>query len=56
MPEHYYPTVAEAVAIQRDLIDRFGGSHGIRDRKLLESAIFARRAATTKTCLKRLRR
>ena len=40
MPPRIYPTVAEAIEIQRILIDEFGGLHGIRDRSLLESAIF----------------
>ena len=30
----------EALAIQERLIDRFGGDHGVRDRGLLESALF----------------
>ena len=30
----------EVVAIHERLIDRFGGHHGIRDRGLLESALF----------------
>jgi death on curing protein len=32
-------TVEEAVRIHRILIDRFGGTNGIRDRNLLESAL-----------------
>jgi death-on-curing protein len=35
-----YPTVAEAIEIQRILIEEFGGLPGIRDAALLESAIF----------------
>lgn len=34
-----YPTVAEVLAIQAELIDRFGGTHGVRDLGLLESAL-----------------
>jgi death-on-curing protein len=30
----------EVLAIQERLIDRFGGVHGVRDRGLLESALF----------------
>ena len=30
----------EVITIQKRLIDRFGGQHGIRDRGLLESALF----------------
>ena len=30
----------EVLAIQERLIDRFGGQHGVRDRGLLESALF----------------
>jgi death-on-curing protein len=40
VPERIYPTVAEAIAIQRILIEEFGGLHGVRDMALLESAIF----------------
>jgi len=40
VPPRIYPTVAEAIEIHRILIDEFGGPHGIRDRALLESAIF----------------
>jgi len=34
-----YPTIEEAVAIHAELIVRFGGSEGIRDRAALESAL-----------------
>ena len=30
----------EIIAIQERLIDRFGGQHGVRDKGLLESALF----------------
>lgn len=40
MPEHVYPTVAEAVEMHRLLIEEFGGLHGLRDRSLLEAAIY----------------
>lgn len=40
MPPRIYPTVAEAIEAHRLLIDEFGGIHGIRDKGLLESAIF----------------
>ncbi|MBT8088930.1 MAG: type II toxin-antitoxin system death-on-curing family toxin [Gammaproteobacteria bacterium] len=33
-------SVDEALAIQERLIDRFGGQHGVRDRGLLESALY----------------
>jgi death-on-curing protein len=33
-------TVAEVEAIHRLLIDEYGGIHGIRDKHLLESAVF----------------
>lgn len=33
-------SVDEAIAIQERLIDRFGGQHGVRDRGLLESALY----------------
>ena len=40
MPARIYPTVAEAIETHRLLIEEFGGLPGIRDRGLLESAIF----------------
>jgi len=39
MATRIYPTVAETVETHRLLIEEFGGSHGIRDRALLESAV-----------------
>ncbi len=35
-----YLTLAEAIAIHADQIDRYGGSPGIRDAGLLEAALF----------------
>ena len=35
-----YLTVAEVVAIHADQIERYGGSHGVRDAGLLEAALF----------------
>ena len=35
----FYPTVDEVVAVHAQLIARFGGSFGIRDRSALESAL-----------------
>jgi death on curing protein len=40
MPFRIYPTVAEVIETHRLLIEEFGGLHGIRDRGLLESAVF----------------
>jgi death-on-curing protein len=40
MPPRIYPTVAETIATHRILIEEFGGRQGIRDKGLLESAIF----------------
>ena len=40
MPGYLYPTVAEALEMHRQLIEEFGGIHGLRDKGLLESAIF----------------
>jgi death on curing protein len=40
MPPRIYPTVAETIATHRLLIEEFGGRQGIRDKALLESAIF----------------
>ena len=34
-----YPTVAETLETHRLLIEEFGGSHGLRDQGLLESAV-----------------
>jgi death on curing protein len=39
MAARIYPTVAETIETHRLLIDEFGGSHGIRDHGLLESAV-----------------
>jgi death-on-curing protein len=39
MPPRIYPTVAETIETHRLLIEEFGGSHGIRDHGLLESAV-----------------
>jgi death-on-curing protein len=40
MPPFFYPTVAEAIEMHRQLTHEFGGIQGIRDRGLLEAAIF----------------
>jgi death on curing protein len=40
MAEFSYVTVAEAMEMHRLLIDEFGGMHGLRDRGLLEAAIY----------------
>jgi death on curing protein len=39
-PRYIYLTVAEAMEMRRQLIDEFGGIHGIRDKGVLEAAIF----------------
>jgi len=39
-PRYVYLTVGEALEMHRQLIDEFGGIHGLRDRGLLEAAIF----------------
>lgn len=39
-PRYIYLTVGEAIEIHRQLIDEFGGIHGLRDPGLLEAAIF----------------
>ncbi|ETW94214.1 MAG: hypothetical protein ETSY2_50160 [Candidatus Entotheonella gemina] len=36
---HDYLTLADVIDMHRRLIDRFGGSHGIRDMGALESAV-----------------
>ena len=35
-----YLTVAEVLAMHADQIERYGGSHGVRDPGLLEAALF----------------
>ena len=35
-----YPTVAEVLAMHTDQIERYGGSHGVRDPGLLEAALY----------------
>jgi death-on-curing protein len=35
-----YLTVAEVLAMHADLIERYGGSHGVRDAGLLEAALY----------------
>jgi death-on-curing protein len=40
VPPRIYPTVAETIEVHRLLIDEFGGAHGLRDKGLLEAAIF----------------
>jgi death-on-curing protein len=40
MPERIYLTIAEVLAIHNQQIEQFGGLDGIRDRGLLESAVF----------------
>jgi death-on-curing protein len=35
-----YLTVVEVLAMHTDQIERYGGSHGVRDRGLLESALY----------------
>jgi len=40
MPESVYLTVAEVLQIHHQLIETYGGTHGLRDKALLESAVF----------------
>lgn len=35
-----YPTISETIEMHRLLIEEFGGAHGLRDKGLLEAAIF----------------
>lgn len=35
-----YLTMADVMAIHADQIERYGGSHGVRDRGLLEAALY----------------
>ncbi len=40
MADSVFLTVAEVLQIHQLLINLFGGTHGLRDRGLLESAVF----------------
>jgi death on curing protein len=40
MAERVYLTIGEVLQIHRQQIDQYGGAHGLRDRGLLESAVF----------------
>src|SRR5436305_2522405 len=40
MPDRLYLTIAEVTAIHKRQIEQYGGIDGIRDRSLLESAVF----------------
>lgn len=40
MGERIYLTVGEVLQIHHQQIENYGGGHGIRDRALLESAVF----------------
>lgn len=40
MSERTYLTIAEVLAIHEQLIEQYGGIHGIRDSGLLEAAVF----------------
>jgi death on curing protein len=40
MAERVYLTVGEVLQIHHQLIENYGGAHGIRDKGLLESAVF----------------
>jgi death on curing protein len=40
MPERSYLTVAEVLQIHSQLVELYGGVHGVRDKALLESAVF----------------
>ncbi len=39
MPGRVYPTVAEAKEFHKQLIDQFGGAHGLLDEGRLEAAV-----------------
>jgi death-on-curing protein len=40
MPDLTYLTVAEVMEMHRQLVDEFGGSHGLRDQGRVEAAVF----------------
>ena len=40
MAERFYLTIGEVLQIHLRLINDYGGTHGIRDKGLLESAVF----------------
>lgn len=45
MKEVYYLTLEQILVIHDDQIERYGGSHGIRDLALLESAVMRPQAS-----------
>ena len=45
----YYPSVEEALELHQMLIEQFGGSHGVRDLGLVESAIHRPKSGYYKT-------
>ena len=40
MAERVYLTIGEVLQIHHQLIENYGGAHGLRDKGLLESAVF----------------
>jgi death on curing protein len=40
MAERVYLTVGEVLQIHHQLVENYGGAHGLRDKGLLESAVF----------------
>ena len=51
-----YPTVEEVIAVHAQLIARFGGALGIRDRGALESALARPQSGYYRTSVKKPRR
>lgn len=49
MRETFYPSLEEALYLHSELIRRFGGSPGVRDVGLLESALYRPRSGYYKT-------
>lgn len=51
MKHTHYPTLEEALFLHAELINRFGGAHGVRDIGLLESALARPRSGYYTTIL-----
>ena len=50
---HDFPNLEEVIAMQRSLIEEFGGAQGIRDYPALESALLRPQIGYTTASLKR---
>jgi len=55
MAERIYLTIAEAIEMHRQLIEEFGGAHGLRDPGDWRPPFFVRKLGIT-TALRRMQR